>query len=693
MRVQDLVRRLVPLASTVNADLQTALAKRLQWSKAGVFPGEKVDVLTHDRLPQLGQDRYVVSPKTDGQNFLLAGFADKKRGISLYLVDGHCTFYPLGRSASGQTVKSFVLNGELAIDRCTDSPVLQVFDVLLVRNVPTRGQAFFARLRRFFELHAFLMQTMPAMTPALIVTLKPFYALSSLDHVLALATYPFETDGLIFASTGTAAASLKWKPADRITVDFRVGDCTSELFVQGTDTPVGTLDAASQTTVRIGQIIECARVVHVDEDDDPLEWTWTLVRPRPDKTDPNATHVWRRCAQLLAKNVTIEDIAEAIRDPCPREHFTGTCTAAPKKRARSRSPKPCSRRDTVAQDTATSTKVDARTYFSKGAVSRGSSRSVAMKTFHNTVVKDALYAKYLANARTLLELGVGRGADVGRIASHGRLLAHVTAVDVDADALRECETRWAKGKHAVALRTLHLNLADKDATARAFPSKFDCVVCHFAVHYFADNAAAVLRATVDPGGYAIVTLFQKAFVDALVPHIGQVVEWQMGGVVQTRIRRTRADFVGVFVDTIGAEHEERLVDLGELCRALPEFRVIEQGRAFTAFAPPAHKAYGPDHPMWSFTALYCVLVLQRRDDTDRAPLTPPRDWTRARSPGQSMGQPSRPTLSSSPDIRPYSPPYSARSSSPDIRPYSPPYDNSACHDASRRAAWGPTTFD
>jgi ubiquinone/menaquinone biosynthesis C-methylase UbiE len=605
-------------------------------------------------------------------------------------VDGHCTFYPLGRSASGQTVKSFVLNGELAIDRCTDSPVLQVFDVLLVRNVPTRGQAFFARLKRFFELYAFLVEALPAMTPALIVTLKPFYALGSLDHVLALTTYPFETDGLIFASTGTAAASLKWKPADRITVDFRVGDCTSQLFVQGTDTPVGTLDSASQTAVHIGQIIECTKHGDEDEHEDPLEWTWALVRPRPDKTDPNATHVWRRCAQLLAKNVTIGDIAEAIR---AQEHFS---TAAPKKRARSRSPKPCSRRDTADQDTATVSKVDAHTYFSKGAVSRGSSRSVAMKTFHNTVVKDALYAKYLANARTLLELGVGRGADVGRIAAHGRLLAHVTAVDVDADALRECETRWAKARHAAALRTLRLDLADKGATVRAFPSKFDCVVCHFALHYFADNAAAVIRATVEPGGYAIVTLFQKAFVDALVPHIGQVVEWQMGGVVQTRIRRTRADFVGVFVDTIGAEHEERLVDLGELCRALPEFRAIEQGRAFTAFAPPAHRAYGPDHPMWSFTALYCVLVLQRRDDTDRAPLTPPRDWTRARSP---VGQPSCPTLSSSPDIRPYSPPYRARSSSPDIRPYSPPCSArssspdirpySPCHSRSL----GPTTFD
>jgi hypothetical protein len=274
------------------------------------------------------------------------------------------------------------------------------------------------------------------------------------------------------------------------------------------------------------------------------------------------------------------------------------------------------------------------------ATRRLESNSKAMKGFHNTCVKNSLYARFLPGARSLLELGIGRGSDNDRQRSYGPDLVYFMGVDNDASALDECKRRWdnavkrQKGEYVEEhdsrkrrrrhtpdpckcdeINTVELDLNNVDACMDCFAGqpRFDLVMCMFSLHYFYQNVHHTLIETVAEGGHFIATFFNRKFVDALVPRNGQVVEWSIQGKVQTRVRRISETRIGVFIDTIGREHEEDLVDAEELINRLPaDFEVIEFLRPFTTYSSERSAWYGPEHPMWSLTALYCTLIVRRR---------------------------------------------------------------------------------
>ena len=316
-------------------------------------------------------------------------------------------------------------------------------------------------------------------------------------------------------------------------------------------------------------------------------------------------------------------------------------------------------------------------YFAQTATNRNTSLSQAMKKFHSVCVKHALYSQYLRETRSLLELGIGRGADIMRIRCEGGALQYIMGVDSDAGAVEECRRRWdaaaakalsaevsragvscagatnaggagARARHSACkgraedrctdceLHLHVLDLSDADASSMLFTKSgyFDTVMCQFALHYFADKIGPVLRATVAEGGYFVATLFNKSFVDALVPLVGQVAEWVVRGVVQTRIRRVSDCEVGVFIDTIGKEHREALVDLDNIAHELSaDFEVVEFARPFTTYIDASCTWYGPQHPMWTFTALYCVFILRRRTSPRRG-MWSGTDHSRSRSMSQ-----------------------------------------------------------
>ena len=284
--VQAVMQAMSSVNSAVNSELQRVLARKLLGAKAGIFPGEKVEVFTRQSLSALAHDELLVSPKTDGQNYLLVSFAAASaKTATLYLVDGRCLFYQLAHVGASDHAghadlralpKSFVLNGEVAVDMTTGTPVYQVFDVLLFRNTNIRHMAFTHRLKRFFELQAFLVAALAQPQPAceqhggadstgstgstwstggrLRIEPKRFYdTRTSLRHVLSIChgmheesgpapsaggleaentAYCFKTDGLIFVNVrkDKVGPSLKWKPIDREEYDQTVADVEAGKF-------------------------------------------------------------------------------------------------------------------------------------------------------------------------------------------------------------------------------------------------------------------------------------------------------------------------------------------------------------------------------------------------------------------------------------------------------------------------------
>jgi hypothetical protein len=118
-------------------------------------------------------------------------------------------------------------------------------------------------------------------------------------------------------------------------------------------------------------------------------------------------------------------------------------------------------------------------------------------------------------------------------------------------------------------------------------------------------------------------------------------EWRIKSEIQAHVRRISPTKIGVFVDTIGKEHEESLVNPNELLQSLPfkhevlmfmtPFTQFYSSQKQTHFFQPvtysASTAYEPSHPMWTFSALYSVLVVRRLSEADVERSSAPRHAT------------------------------------------------------------------
>ena len=785
-----------PVPGTKNAELQTQIAKKLKTKKISVFPGERVNVFVRENLCLLAQSALLVSLKTDGYNYMLAGLALSKTKMQVYLVNRRYQFSPLAliRKNDGiaELPKSFLLNGELAKNK-KGHWVFQTFDVLLVKNACVKHRDWVNRLKLYPLLQPFLnvvtAHTKNQGPVSVDFVLKPFYdPRSSLAALLAPDwECDFETDGLIFAHTGMNQPSLKWKPTDQITVDFLVGADGVSLYLMDSEECRGTLVLGA----RPATVVEC---LPAEKQPDPSAWTWKAVGYRDDKVSGNGTTVWRRNIELIDDNIRVEELTAAasqmVAKPGPPEpkaraelseqqaednlasafasqrrlpaaidygsmaaanrptspNTAAALQARKQKQERAQEtgqgkrpvkrqaphftqppsgpgsamhsgvpayleqyrhafapplpplpPPPSSEQESGEHDQGN--KDSSSRYFAPSgvAVRRQESSSKAMKGFHNVCVKDALYSRYLHGSYTLLELGIGRGADVRRIRKHGENLEYVLGVDLDMTALTECQRRWSqaveeknggytargggkkrgrRGHHDQEDRcrcdkidVLELDLNDVDAAMQCFQGKerFDVVMCQFMLHYCWRNLSSTLLETVAYGGYFVATFFDWKMVDALVPRDGQIMEWAIQGRVQTRIRRISGDKIGVYVDTIGKEHVEELVNADKFLQSLPaEFESVEFCRPFTSFGSPSTDWYGPDNPMWSFTALYTVLVLRRVRPMPKQPRAPTYSPTSGQD-NRVAYSPGSPGYRSS-DKRKHSPsPDYRRSPSPDYR--------------------------
>ena len=672
-----------PVPALENAQLQAILCKLL--ASHLKFPGRNVDVLTTKTAGFVAQPFAFVTPKIDGQRFLLFGHA-QGGATALYFVDQRFQFTRAGVLPRGP--KSFLLDGErlggdVAGAGQLLAPAYHVFDVLLFKGV-----AVFHR-RGLLDRLKLLDPLLPALRRAvgefMDVQLKRIFAarqsLGAVKAELDLLSYP--TDGVVVIDGRAGGLSYKWKPVDRITVDFVVGweldpntRDARQLYVaeeweaqpkNGEVRGSGQLYTSDQSfdDALTGQIWECSYVAEAE--------AWKLLRPRPDKTTANGRRVLERNLALIRDALTFDMLLQQCEvDPgvaaaflpepeCKSRASAAAADAAPVQR-RKRPPKDAPQQQ---QHAGAGHNHGKKAYFSTGAVRRQDSPSQPTKTYHNTVVKQHLYRGYVRGRTSLLELGIGRGCDGNRTRDAGQKLKVFVGVDADKSAVVECRRRWwyvqklqklaAEGKkvpnHPALKNHCNPDVVDMDvldlndlAACRNFFDKrrlfqFDTVMCHFALHYFPDTAVSLVQACVKPDGYFVATLFDRASLDAVVPEVGDRKQWFMDvdgeQKLQAEVTRQSRGTATVFVDTIGQRHEEHIVDVADFVHKLgPEFEVVRPVGAqlphdwrgpTCSFKEYAHHIrtdfYGPSHPMWTFTSMYQVLVVRRKGLPSATPET------------------------------------------------------------------------
>ena len=451
---------------------------------------------------------------------------------------------------------------------------------------------------------------------------------------------------------------------------------------------------------------------------------WRFARKRPDKSAANGGNVFDRLVAALNDAVTSADLSRALQQQLSKDRcddsasqkgpagrhseksggsLTGRALATPSSSSSSSSStssstssssstSPPTHRALVANDSSTTSSChphqsqslnesvltdasNTTSYFKDvQSTKRHQSASLAAKTFHNRVVKNSLYATHANSANRVLELAVGRGADVRRICDLAPCAQYVMGVDIDNTALAEASRRWsayqqhnhrqsrraASAATEAAFRQVDLCDARQVATCFQHCKPFQCVMCHFAVHYFAESVGSVLQRVLAPaGGVFVATLFNAAQVSALVPRTNMKYEWRVHNATQAYIRRVSPTHVAVWVDSIGQEHVEQLVNVNRLLQSLPfPHDVVEYMTPFTAFAACSQQrqtqlqtqlhqkspAYGPQNPMWSFTALYGVLVVRRRPAAIVQRLSSSANLLGHHNEAQRNQQPTRPAL-------------------------------------------------
>lgn len=273
------------------------------------------------------------------------------------------------------------------------------------------------------------------------------------------------------------------------------------------------------------------------------EGCWRIHRLREDKATPNHTHIMKRIFKSIKdavdKDALIDCINGSALHPPPKENSSPSGGASAKKSSGA-SDHPLVKRLRLDYGDGSSGGAigDGTSYWEEKeekevdrTKARNKSKSVGMKNFHNRVVKDSLYRKYVAPNTTVVELAGGQGGDLFRLLERGP--GSIIVVDLYAAALDEAARRWMEsaastwaktrngGKAGRPLPSLAILAADLRRPlplkslepAGVKPLGIDTVSCQFALHYFFENPASacnMLRGIyqlVRPGGTLMTTLF------------------------------------------------------------------------------------------------------------------------------------------------------------------------------------------
>lgn len=251
------------------------------------FPGPQPVSIERCHFAALRRQPYVVCEKTDGVRHLLVCDGEKRAA----LVNRAFEVTPVAMNLPRGTI----LDGELVT--CRDGRTLFiVHDAVIVRDENVTRLSLTERLTKARSIVRSVVRT--AKSP-FGLTVKTMVALE--EFATFPTEFPYETDGLVFTPvnepvrTGTHETMFKWKPRDRITIDFLVRG--RDLYIQERGQLVAECTMHTRHTFPPDTIIEC----------EYGDLGWTPVKIRTDKTYPNNRRTFFRTIVNIKENIMREE--------------------------------------------------------------------------------------------------------------------------------------------------------------------------------------------------------------------------------------------------------------------------------------------------------------------------------------------------------------------------------------------------
>jgi hypothetical protein len=173
----------------------------------------------------------------------------------------------------------------------------------MIKGVDVKNSPLDKRLEQARAIVRTIIKTAQAPFEIRVKTMWPLetFEMPSLD------SFEYETDGLVFTPinepvrSGTHETMFKWKPRDRITIDFRLlKGC--ELFVQDRGEPYKEAELHlknRRADLPDGTIIECGYG----------ELGWFVEKIRTDKTHPNNRRTYFRTIINIRENIQFEEFS------------------------------------------------------------------------------------------------------------------------------------------------------------------------------------------------------------------------------------------------------------------------------------------------------------------------------------------------------------------------------------------------
>lgn len=255
------------------------------------FPGPQPVSIERRHFPLLRKQPYLICEKTDG--------------VRHFLISIESGVYIVNRAFKTEQVKiripkDTLLDGELVKTKA-GRMLFIVHDAVRTKGECLLHSPLTYRLEKARAVVKGIIKTATAPFEVRVKTMWPLG-----DPIPDLNSFEYETDGIVMTPInepirmGTHETMFKWKPKERITIDFQIKN-GFELWVQERGEPYKEAELHTTNQRRDlpdGTIVECGYG----------DLGWFVEKIRTDKTHANNRRTYFRTCVNLRENIQLEEI-------------------------------------------------------------------------------------------------------------------------------------------------------------------------------------------------------------------------------------------------------------------------------------------------------------------------------------------------------------------------------------------------
>lgn len=257
----------------------------------GRFPGPQPVSIERRHFRLLKHQPYLVCEKTDGVRHLLVSTPEG----TVALVNRAFHTEPV----KIRVPKDTLFDGELVKTKDGTKTFFMVYDAVRVKGENLMQLPLNIRLEKARGAIKGIIKTAGAPFE---IRVKSMTDLEDFRSFPDLNSFEYETDGLVFTPVnepirmGTHETMFKWKPRERITIDFCLQN-GNELFVQDRGEPYKEAELHHRSNLPNGTIVECGYG----------DLGWFVEKVRTDKTHANNRRTYFRTLVNLRENIQLSE--------------------------------------------------------------------------------------------------------------------------------------------------------------------------------------------------------------------------------------------------------------------------------------------------------------------------------------------------------------------------------------------------